>query len=208
MVGITSYMILLDLTRKCLLSVSAKKRLSKHIFYSRISAPTCTLLKLQRELRFELRHTEDDCVSRSWNIICNVAFKDKRCSHTLILNNDVELSPNVLDPLVKFGMENPRFIITSPGIFDFSAFLISKDIYETVGPFDENLKGGSLEDWDYVERMKEKGIGLLQCTQFKAHHEKSATSNLVSNLPEITKLQEESKRYYRRKWGDGKHKLP
>jgi GT2 family glycosyltransferase len=98
--------------------------------------------------------------------------------------------------------------ITSPEVNDFSAFLISKEIYNEVGPFDENLKGGTLEDWDYTIRLKEKAFSILPCPTFKVLHEKAATTKLIENDPEIVKLREESLQYYRKKWGDGRHILP
>ena len=64
--------------------------------------------------------------------------------YCLILNNDIKLCEGALGQLIDFAKNNPHSIITAPKVFDFSAFLISKDIYHEVGPFDENLKGGSL----------------------------------------------------------------
>jgi len=211
LIGVTTYKLhqykeLLDLTKRCLASIGSQK--TSFPFFIVVSdqrTDSKTLEKL-KEFNVEVLHEELDCVSRSWNLLCEKGFKENQ--YCLILNNDIELNDGVLEPLPNFAKNNPRSIITSTEGFDFSAFLISKNIYDAVGPFDENLKGGALEDWDYVERMQEKNISILRCPTFNVQHKRTSTKNHVQANSEIIKLQEESKIYYRKKWGDGKHKLP
>jgi SAM-dependent methyltransferase len=209
-IGVTTYKLheysdLYKLTEQCLQSIiSQKTQYPISIIISDQRTNDETLEKLKKY--GTIIHEETDNVSHSWNLICEQAFQQGQ--YCLILNNDLLVFDNSLDCLLEFAKNNPRSIITSPKTFDFSAFLISKQIYNEVGAFDENLKGGSLEDWDYTVRIQEKGVSILPCSTFKVLHVANATKNHVSQDPEICKLLEESKIYYRNKWGDGKHKLP
>jgi GT2 family glycosyltransferase len=170
--------------------------------------------KLLSELsgKILLRQVNFGSVSKSWNLICNEAFKKEQGNCALILNNDVALLPNTINPLLRFAQQNSRYgLVTGVEVaqageimpaYTFSAFLIAKWLYETVGPFDENIVGQGLEDWDYVERLKERGLQIGVCKDFKFYHERSATMKVFPDKWNI------SVEYYRRKWGDGKHKLP
>jgi GT2 family glycosyltransferase len=170
--------------------------------------------KLLSELggKFLLRQVDFGSVSKSWNYICKEAFYKEQGDYALILNNDVALLPNTINPLLRFAQQNSRCgLITGVEVtqtgeimpaYTFSAFLIAKWLYEVVGPFDENIVGQGLEDWDYVERLKEKGLQIGVCRDFKFYHERSATIKVFPDKWNI------SVEYYQRKWGDGKHKLP
>ena len=215
LIGITTYKLhkyqdLFKLTQQCIESIICQKTPFPYkILISDQRTEKQTLEQLKK-YNVDIIHEELDCVSRSWNLICEKVFSQNSFfnEYCLILNNDIKLCEGALESLIDFAKNNPRSIITSPKIFDFSAFLISRDIYNEVGPFDENLKGGSLEDWDYTVRIKEKDVSILPCPTFQVLHVANATKNHVSQDPEICKLLDESLVYYRKKWGDGRHKLP
>ena len=218
LVGVTSYRIhedrrLMELTKRCLTLLMQQDFPLKVMLVDDCSNRE-VLNKLLSELsgKLLLRQVDFGSVSKSWNYICDETFKKERGNYALILNNDVVLLPNTINPLLQFAHENPRYgIITGVEVnsngkimsaYTFSAFLITKWLYETVGPFDENIVGQGLEDWDYVERLKEKGLEIGVCKDFKFYHERSATIKVFPDKWNI------SVEYYRRKWSDGKHTLP
>lgn len=212
LVGITTYKLhefpdLLELTEKCIESVVAQRTQNPFslIISDQRSNPE-TLKYLHSKYEVEVIHEEQDNFSRSLNLICQETFKHNY--FCVILNNDTKLQEHTLQPLIQFARKHPHSIITAPNVNDLSAFLISKSIYIEVGPFDENLKGGTLEDWDYTERMKEKNMAFLPCSEFHVTHVGYATISHILSDPYIQKLREESLQYYRKKWGDGRHTLP
>lgn len=92
-------------------------------------------------------------LSHLWNSILGISKNSK----VLLLNDDIR---------IKIGF--PKFIYFS-GIFDqeiatinssWSHFLISKKIFQAVGPFDEGLKEIGGEDDDYAARLALKGIKM------------------------------------------------
>ena len=213
-IGITTYRLhefpdLLELTKKCIHSITSQNTtfpILIIILDQRTNQTTLDHLTNILGANGFLIHQEDNNVSRALNTICTIAFKD--CDQCLLLSNDTELQEGTLQSLPEFAKQHPRAIITAPAVNDLAAFLISKSIYEEVGPFDENLKGGSLEDWDYLERMKEKNITFLPCPDFHVAHVGRATINHVLSDPEIQELRQKSLEYYRKKWNGKTTNLP
>lgn len=153
-------------------------------------------------------------VSKAWNRICSKAFYEFNYQYALIINNDVVLLEGSLQNLLNFAVKQQEPCIISgykengQAGWCFSYFLISKDVYETVGMFDEHFWGGGLEDWDYGERLKEHNISIKYCLGFVVHHEGHITKQTFCDSEEWQQKDKEAIEYYRRKWGNGKHKVP
>ena len=217
LVGVTSYRIhkvdrLFELTKRCLTSIIRQDYPLKVMLVDD-SSDTEALLQLLSGLdaKFILRQVEFGSLSKSWNFICREAFYKEGGDYALVLQNDVELFTNVVKPLLQFACNSNCGIITGVEVdsngeirsaYVFSSFLIKRELYKAVGPFDEMILGQGLEDWDYTERLKEKGFEVAVCEDFKFYHERNATCTVFPDRWNI------SIEYYRKKWGDGKHKLP
>jgi len=85
---------------------------------------------------------------------------------------------------------------------DFSCYLIRKETYETVGPFDEHFKTAFCEDWDYHVRLHKAGI-TAHCIDLPFLHLSSQTVR-NSSLKEQERIYTQAKanrEYFREKWG-------
>lgn len=154
-------------------------------------------------------------LSRSWNDICRIVFREnKNSDRILILNNDIALWKDSLKRLIEFSEHNPQvgMIYGSDKGHEndlmFSAFLIRKDLYDRVGKFDENLPF-YYNDWDYLERCKSIGQNPFYFYDFQLLHERSKTRNEEMDITETwKKIHSDSISYYRNKWKDKGVRLP
>ena len=93
-------------------------------------------------------------LSKLWNILVNKSLTTK----TLILNDDINISNNFSKNIVDSKINEMLFTLINRS---WSHFLISKDIFKTVGHFDEGFPGVGNEDEDYETRMKFKNINVV-----------------------------------------------
>lgn len=115
----------------------------------------------------------------------NSAIKFLKAEHILVLNNDVEIQPCTYryllaqqKPFVScVSVDKPEQLSTPPfGILptrphpDFSCFLIRKECWERVGPFDESYYPAYCEDNDYHVRMHRAGIEAVCVDLPFLHH--------------------------------------
>lgn len=85
---------------------------------------------------------------------------------------------------------------------DFSCFLIRREVYERVGPFDEGFKIAFCEDCDYDLRLYKSGIRAY-CLDLPFLHHGSATIK-NADPAEVRKIQVQAQRnreYFKSKWG-------
>jgi GT2 family glycosyltransferase len=154
-------------------------------------------------------------VSKGWNTGLRLAFAEPDHTHVLVLNNDTVLPPYFLRVLLGYDlpfitgssvasmedMENQGpFSQAYPGP-DFSAFLIRRDCWEKVGPFDEAMKH-YCGDCDYHVRAHRMGISLMNAG-VRFYHERSSTLRLSS--PEerrsIERQADADRETFQRKYG-------
>ena len=123
-------------------------------------------------------------VSRGWNEGLSELFFNS--DHVLVLNNDTIIPPWFYRTLLSCDLpfvtgvsfENmdevmkPSDVSLSDGP-DFSAFLIRRDCWEKVGPFDERFVH-YCNDMDYHIRAHRAGVTLLN-SNIKFYHERSST---------------------------------
>lgn len=84
---------------------------------------------------------------------------------------------------------------------DFSAFLIRRSCWETVGPFDEGMKHYS-SDQDFHIRAHRRGVRLCKAS-VEYYHERSSTIRLASpeERAEIESQANKDRAYLKEKWG-------
>jgi GT2 family glycosyltransferase len=160
-------------------------------------------------------HSDNAGVSAGWNIGL-IYFLDRlKYSHVLVINNDVVLPPWFYSELLSYEMpfvtgvsvDNmdtirelpPRVPLVSHP--DFSAFLIRRDAWEKIGPFDEGMKFYA-QDCDYHVRACKAGVPLL-AANLPFYHERSSTLRLASpeEQAEIQTQASADREYFHKKWG-------
>ena len=126
-------------------------------------------------------------VSRGWNAGLDYCFLCG-ADHVLVIGNDTVLAPWTYSALlsadvpfvtgVDVGMnplpEKPDVFPLSPHP-DFSCFLIRRECWEKVGPFDERMKIYA-SDCDYHVRAHRLGVPLWKAS-VPYNHERSSTLN-------------------------------
>jgi hypothetical protein len=131
----------------------------------------------------------------------------KKSEYVLVVNNDIELRPDTYRHLVAdgggfvtaVGTNDPEKIkppmkyehklanIRGPYLDpdpskkrphpDFSCFLIRKEVFEEVGPFDERFEGAYCEDSDYHVRMHRAAITAYALELPFLHHGAQTVKN-------------------------------
>jgi GT2 family glycosyltransferase len=136
---------------------------------------------------------ENRGVSAGWNQGLKMLFDWADADSVLVIGNDTRLAPWTMRLLLSYNLsfvtgvavdEISQIEQTMPPQLplephpDFSCFLIRRDIWEAVGPFDERMKHYA-SDCDFHIRAHRKGINLYKaCVPF--YHERSSTLRLAS----------------------------
>ena len=82
----------------------------------------------------------------------------------------------------------------------FFCVMISRSVFEKVGPMDENFGRGFFEDDDYCRRIEQIGLQMACADDVLVHHRLSASFAKVKNT-EREELFTRNKAYYESKWG-------
>lgn len=153
-------------------------------------------------------------VAASWNTALQHVFK-LGAEYAFCVNNDTELLPSTYRRLVEDG----GGFVTAVGVRkwpdltkpmsdekrphpDFSAYLIRREVYEKVGPFDENFLIAFAEDQDYHVRLHAAGITAYCIDLPFLHHGSMTIKN--SEPSEIRRIQiqaEKNREYFKKKHG-------
>lgn len=136
-----------------------------------------------------------------WNLICEIAFSDYKFDKIIISNEDNFFTNEwILDIWDKSTDTNIQGCYDRA--FEFSLFGLTKQLYKTVGRFDENFLMASSEDLDYKYRCK-----LLNYTvsslNISADYNASETGG--DTIPDYQRL---NHWYYQFKWGHETFKTP
>lgn len=154
-------------------------------------------------------------VSAGWNHGLTMLFDRYGAEHVLVTNNDVELPRCFYHELLTYRVPfvtgvscghrgakiPPRSnLVPHP---DFSAFLIRKDAWQAIGPFDEDMKFYA-QDCDYHVRACQAGVPLL-AANLPFYHERSSTLRLASEEEriEIEWQANKDREVFFKKWGYG-----
>ena len=136
-------------------------------------------------------------VAASWNFLIKKAIKD---GHTnfLILNDDIilKLDESTIKSIITKW--NEAFIVCRP-FYNWCSFILTKNIYDKVGEFDENFKICYFEDNDYKYRMDLQGI-KIQYEDLLAP-EVFNNSMTIKKDPTLNNF-DNNRQYYIEKWGE------
>lgn len=212
----------LDLTRACVESVLAQDIPVSILLIDNGSSDgtEAWARELERtERRFEYARAMCPGVAASWNF--GLGWALARSDAAWVINNDTVMRPDTLRHLLADGggfvtavsvrepeRIRPPYIAPDPSRKrphpDFSCFLIRRETYELVGPFDENFKMAYAEDSDYHVRMHRAGIHA-ECLEISFLHVDSGSGTIKRSTPaesiEICCQADRNREYFFQKWG-------
>jgi GT2 family glycosyltransferase len=173
----------LELTKKCVESVLVQNITASLFIFDNNSTDGTSEWIVEQGFT-GLLHPENEGVSVGWNV--GLDFEDG-ASSVLVLNNDTVIPPWFYSSLLSYDV--PFISGVSVDVIsaiqyplqwekpapcpDFSAFLIRRDCWEKIGPFDERMKFYA-SDCDYHVRAHRAGIQLLN-SGVPFYHERSST---------------------------------
>jgi len=205
----------LELTKRCVESVNTKQDIETVVLVSDNASTDGTIEWLKsiaanghqenagNSVWGFVRPTNDG-VSRGWNHGLDYWFRVCDAEYALVIGNDTILPPYLYSSLlsvdapfvtgVDMGMDplpdKPDILPLSPHP-DFSCFLIRRECWEKVGPFDERMVSYA-GDCDYHVRAHRLGVPLMKaCVPY--NHERSSTMKNAS-IDERVKLHEQAHR--------------
>lgn len=138
-----------------------------------------------------------------WNLICDIAFDYLDLDKIVITQDDAKISPELIAQALE---ETNGLSITGviQPFFEFSTFVITKEVWNTVGRFDENFIYVYSEDADYKQRCLLNGVILNSLYIPNIGTNDSAS---IKNNPSLNKI-EYNRQYLKYKWGESIHPNP
>jgi GT2 family glycosyltransferase len=128
-------------------------------------------------------------VSAGWNCGLSALFNEHNAKQVLVIGNDTQLPPYVHGELVSYGVPfvtgvavdtmpgpTPPQRMPLTGNPDFSCFLITRECWEAVGPFNERMVS-YCSDCDYHIRAHRLGIPLCKANVPYLHTRSSTLKN-------------------------------
>ena len=182
----------LELTKRCVASVEAQDIPTQVCIVDNGSTDGSTEWARKNGYLWSC-YNHNAGVSKAWTIGLQLLLEDSRRPHVLVLNNDTVLPPWFYRELLAYDVpfvtglaqsdmaeiaepKAPAALDPHP---DFSAFLIRREAWEAVGPFDEGMKLYA-SDCDWHVRAHRKGIPLWKSST-SYYHERSSTIRLASD---------------------------
>lgn len=149
---------------------------------------------------FGTERLRDDALIEDHVLVCNTDIVLPTWFYETLLSYNLPFVSGVaVDSMIGVPSAPPDNGECSPHP-DFSAFLIARDTWEMVGPFDEAMKHYA-SDCDFHIRAHRKGVRLLKApTPF--YHERSSTLRLATpeERAEIEQQANRDRAYLRNKW--------
>ncbi len=136
-------------------------------------------------------------VAASWNFLAQQAFLLHDLPFLWLLNDDVYSGKKENQILDLFNFNEGEQFFCSPG--SLSSFIIGRDLFKKIGPFDEQFFPAYFEDNDYLYRMKLAGCNKrvtswLSCEEYR-------NSSSIEKDPSLNRRFDTNKQYYLAKWG-------
>jgi GT2 family glycosyltransferase len=142
-------------------------------------------------------------VAKSWNYLCEKIFSyyDYRMAgyydYALILNDDVYLGKTEAQIAEFLSNWSPNtFLVSTQG---FCSFIISREIFDKIGKFDERFFPAYFEDNDYIRRMDMAGVHIHHDTFLNPVLYRQSAS--IERTPELNNGWMYNRKYYELKWG-------
>jgi GT2 family glycosyltransferase len=136
-------------------------------------------------------------VAGSWNYLIEKGISNGY-NYFLILNDDIILKKDeesIYNIILKYGSDK---FIRSEQFYNWSAYILSKNIYLRVGRFDTAFERCYFEDNDYEYRMKLENIPIVYEKELNA--EIYNNSMTIQKEPHLNNFNN-NMNYYISKWG-------
>lgn len=212
----------LHYTKQCLESLNACGYGDESVVVVNNASTDGTTEYLARRLALRvINNPANRACAAAWN----QGFAASTTKWTVFLNNDVAVSRGWLEDLVAFA-ERAGVAVASPatgeGELDYelppfaqkftaqmqnvqrrgtaygSGFMVSREVFATIGGFDENFQRGGNEDDDFFWRARQAGFQLAVSGGSYIHHFGHMTQKIV--VAERGPSREENISYFRKKW--------
>ena len=134
-------------------------------------------------------------VAASWNHMLNYAFTNQ-FENVLVLNDDIYLGKTESE-IIEF-IDNNRFSLATT-TKTWCAFILPRETFEKIGPFDENIFPAYFEDNDYAYRLKLEEIPH-SCYEF-LNPQIFINSGSIAKDSSLNANFEKNKNYFILKWG-------
>jgi len=146
-----------------------------------------------------INKTSNIGVGASWNELINTIFK--KYDNALILNDDVYLGKktNDIEELIKKNKN--RGLLRST--MDWCSFIMTKEIWNLVGEFDECFFPAYYEDKSYEYRMKLKNVMPIKSVALNPFIYKQSMT--IEKMPSIIDYSIKNKSLYIDMWGGEPH---
>ena len=138
-----------------------------------------------------------------WNLICKIAFEHLNLDKIIITQDDARISPELLISAYNECTDKEILGVIQP-FFEFSTFVITRSVWNTVGEFDENFIYVYCEDADYKQRCMLNNITVNSMYIANKMVNDSAS---VADDPSISRI-DKNKQYLQLKWGNSIHPSP
>jgi hypothetical protein len=135
--------------------------------------------------------------SGGWNLICNIAFNTLGFDKVIIGEEDALFSNDILDELWRVSNHETLATTYNNG-FGYALFCMHKEIFSSVGMFDENIMYAGCEDNDYDHRCKLMNVNNYNLG-ISSQYNGSATSYDI-NSPRQS-VGKHNADYVENKWG-------
>ena len=141
--------------------------------------------------------TQNLGVAASWNYLIGKAIVND-FKYFLILNDDVILQKDEaqIKQILSKGTSE-HFYLCRP-FYNWSSFILTKKVYEKIGPVDENFKKAYFEDNDYMYRMRLAGVPIKYVDELNP--DIYLNSQTIEKNPLLGGYVE-NREYFLQKWG-------
>ena len=136
-------------------------------------------------------------VAASWNYLIGKAIVND-FKYFLILNDDVILQKDEAQIRQILSKGTPEHFYLCRPFYNWSSFILTKKVYEKVGPFDENFKKAYFEDNDYMYRMRLAGVPIKYVDELNP--DVYLNSQTLEKEPTLSGYVE-NREYFLQKWG-------
>ncbi len=109
--------------------------------------------------------------------------------------------PGELEPWARAFTRERAGRADGVGMLAFFCVLLTRRVFEAVGPLDERFAVGMFEDDDYCRRVREKGWRLAVARDSFVHHWGRGTFRALPD-EEYLRIYRENRERYARKWGE------
>lgn len=141
-------------------------------------------------------------VAASWNFIIKKAFLDPGIAYVAMLNDDIYwgIDQETLRVILyQYCLQSfPYILLPNDEKYDWSVFVISREVWEAVGAFDMNFFPAYFEDRDYLYRAKLAEVSIVRVLPGPARFVTSGTAQKNNSVIERS---EQNRQYYIKKWG-------